>query len=205
MYGLTDQDLRIRDIAREFVETLMPYEVEAELAGGLLPKEVTAEHRARAIELGLYATNMPTSIGGPGCTALQQVLVQEQCGRVTNGLGWVMATPPQWWAEVATDDQLESWLLPPCAARSTRRTRSPRSSPGPTCRHCRPPRVETATSTSSTASSGTSPRSTWPTTSSSRRCCPTGARGRSRIAGRGSSLAGCGSRSHAAVFAQHRR
>ena len=112
MYGLTDQDLRIRDIAREFVETLMPYEVEAELAGGLLPKEVTAEHRARAIELGLYATNMPTSVGGPGCTALQQVLVQEQCGRVTNGLGWVMATPPQWWPEVATDDQLESWLLP---------------------------------------------------------------------------------------------
>ncbi len=112
MYGLTDEDLRIRDTARGFVETLMPYEVEAELAGGLLPKEITAEHRARAIELGLYATNMPPSVGGPGCTALQQVLVQEQCGRVTNGLGWVMATPPQWWPEVATEDHLKSWLLP---------------------------------------------------------------------------------------------
>ncbi len=112
MYGLTDEDLRIRDTARGFVETLMPYEVEAELAGGLLPKEITDEHLARAIELGLYATNMPPSVGGPGCTALQQVLVQEQCGRVTNGLGWVMATPPQWWPVVATDDHLESWLLP---------------------------------------------------------------------------------------------
>ncbi|MBS1696303.1 MAG: acyl-CoA dehydrogenase family protein [Actinobacteria bacterium] len=112
MYGLTEQDLRIRDTAREFVESLMPNEVEAELAGGILPKEVTAEHRSRAIELGLYATNMPTSVGGPGCTALQQVLVQEQCGRVTNGLAWVMATPPQWWPEVATDHQLERWLLP---------------------------------------------------------------------------------------------
>ena len=71
----------------------MPHEVEAELAGGMLPKELTAEHQARAIELGLYATNMPASVGGPGCTALQQVLVQEQCGRVTNGLGWVMAHP----------------------------------------------------------------------------------------------------------------
>ena len=55
---------------------------------------------------------MPTSVGGPGCTALQQVLVQEQCGRVTNGLAWVMATPPQWWADVATDYQRERWLLP---------------------------------------------------------------------------------------------
>ena len=112
MYGLTEQDRRIRDTAREFVETLMPHEVEAELAGGILPKELTAEHQARAIELGLYATNMPASVGGPGCTALQQVLVQEQCGRVTNGLGWVMATPPQWWVEVATDYQRERWLLP---------------------------------------------------------------------------------------------
>ncbi|WP_137145894.1 acyl-CoA dehydrogenase family protein [Mycolicibacterium sp. CR10] len=112
MYGLTDEDLRIRDTAREFVETLMPFEVEAELAGGMLPKEVLAEHRSRAIELGLYATNMPTSVGGPGCTALQQVLVQEQCGRVTNGLAWVMATPPQWWPEVATDYHREQWLLP---------------------------------------------------------------------------------------------
>jgi acyl-CoA dehydrogenase len=112
MYGLTEQDQRIRDTARAFVETLMPHEVEAELAGGILPKELTAEHQARAIELGLYATNMPASVGGPGCTALQQVLVQEQCGRVTNGLAWVMATPPQWWVEVATDYQRERWLLP---------------------------------------------------------------------------------------------
>lgn len=112
MYGLTDEDLQIRETAREFVESLMPFEVEAELAGGVLPKEVTAEHHARALALGLYATNMPTSVGGRGCTALQQILVQEQCGRVTNGLGWVMATPPQWWPEVASDHQLQRWLLP---------------------------------------------------------------------------------------------
>ncbi len=112
MYGLTAEDLRIRDTARDFVESLMPFEVEAELAGGVLPEDVVAEHRSRAIELGLYATNMPTAVGGPGCTALQQVLVQEQCGRVTNGLGWVMATPPQWWPEVATRYQVDTWLLP---------------------------------------------------------------------------------------------
>ena len=112
MYGLTDEDLRIRATARDFVESLIPLEVETELAGGVIPKEVAAEHQSRAIELGLYATNMPTSVGGPGCTALQQVLVQEQTGRATNGLGWVMHTPPQWWVDVATDHQRERWLLP---------------------------------------------------------------------------------------------
>lgn len=112
MYGLTAEDLRIRDTARDFVETLIPYEIEAEAAGGQLPKELTAAHHARAIELGLYATNMPTSVGGPGFTALQQVLVQEQVGRVTNAIAWVMHTPPQWWAEVATDYQKDRWLYP---------------------------------------------------------------------------------------------
>ena len=112
MYGLTAEDQRIRDTASAFAESLMPYEVEAEMAGGLLPKELTAQFHDRAIELGLYATNMPASVGGPGCTALQQVLVQEQVGRVTNGLAWAAHTPPQWWAEVATDYQRERWLLP---------------------------------------------------------------------------------------------
>lgn len=112
MYGLTADDQRIRDTAHDFANSLIPYEVEAELSGGQLPKELTAEFHVRAIELGLYATNIPASAGGVGCTALQQVLVQEQVGRVTNGLAWVMHTPPQWWVEVATEYQRERWLLP---------------------------------------------------------------------------------------------
>ena len=112
MYGLSDEDLRIRDTASAFAESLMPYEAEAEAAGGKMPKELTEKFQARAIELGLYATNIPKSAGGPGCTALQQVLVQEQVGCVTNGLAWVMHTPPQWWVDVATDHQRQRWLLP---------------------------------------------------------------------------------------------
>ena len=112
MYGLTAQDIEIRERAGAFVDSLIPYEVEAEMAGGYLPKELADQHHHRAIELGLYATNMPVSVGGPGFTALQQVLVQEQTGRATNALAWVMHTPPQWWAEVATDYQLQRWLLP---------------------------------------------------------------------------------------------
>ena len=112
MYGLSPEDLDLQARARAFSAELIPHELDAELNDGHLSPELTAAHLARAIDLGLYATNMPPSVGGPGCTSLQQVLVQEQAGRVTNALGWCMHTPPAWWPAVANDYQRERWLLP---------------------------------------------------------------------------------------------
>jgi acyl-CoA dehydrogenase len=112
MYGLTDADLEIQARARAFADELIPFEVEAELAGGALPADVTAKHAVRARELGLHATNMPAELGGGGCSTLQQVLVEEQMGRVTNALGWVAAFPPSWLPSVATPDQIERYVLP---------------------------------------------------------------------------------------------
>jgi acyl-CoA dehydrogenase len=112
MYGLSAEDREIQARARTFADELIPFEVEAEMNGGDLPKDVVAAHKARAIELGLYATNMATELGGGGCTSIQQVLVQEQVGRVTNALGWVAATPPSWLPAVATDYQLEKFVRP---------------------------------------------------------------------------------------------
>ena len=112
MTGLSQEDLEIRRRAREFTDALIPHEVETELADGAVPPELAGKLHRAALDSGLYAANMPTSVGGPGFTALQQVLVQEQVGRVTNGLAWCLHTPPQWWADVATQEQLERWLLP---------------------------------------------------------------------------------------------
>ena len=111
MYGLSAADEDIQARARAFADELIPFEVQAELEGGLAG-DVAAAHKKRAIELGLFATNMPRDLGGIGASALQQVLVQEQVGRVTNALGWVAATPPSWFPPVATDDQLERYLRP---------------------------------------------------------------------------------------------
>src|SRR3984885_7964435 len=111
MYGLSAADEDIQARARVFADELIPLEVQAELDGAL-PDDVTAAHKKRAIELGLFATNMPAALGGVGATALQQVLVQEQVGRVTNDLGGVGATPPSWFPPVATDDQVERYLRP---------------------------------------------------------------------------------------------
>ena len=110
---MTDEDRAIRDRARRFVdEELIPYEVEAEMAGGRLPDEVRAAHHRMAIELGLYAMNMPKELGGGGMSTFQQVLVSEQIGRVTNGLGWCVHTPAAWAPEVVTAEQLERWIVP---------------------------------------------------------------------------------------------
>jgi acyl-CoA dehydrogenase len=112
MHSLSEQDLDIQARARMFADELIPLEVDVEMADGEVPAEQEAKHTARAIELGLYAANMPKEVGGGGCTSLQQVLIQEQVGRVTNALAWVVATPPSWLPDVATPDQMERYVKP---------------------------------------------------------------------------------------------
>jgi acyl-CoA dehydrogenase len=107
------EDRAIQARARSFVEQeLIPYEVEAELNGGELPPEIVEQHERKARELGFGAITMPKELGGDGLTMFQQVLVQEQIGRVTNALGWVVHTPAAWLTTVATEHQLETWVKP---------------------------------------------------------------------------------------------
>ncbi len=112
MYQMTTEDLELQQSARAFVDDLIPYEAEAELNEGELPREVAQTMKARAKTSGLLATNMPKSLGGGGYSMFQQVLVQEQVGRATNGLAWMVSTPPQWWPEVATEFQTQRWIVP---------------------------------------------------------------------------------------------
>jgi alkylation response protein AidB-like acyl-CoA dehydrogenase len=112
MYGLSAEDLQIQETARSFADELIPLEVTAELNNGELPADVVAGHAKRARELGLHAANMPVELGGGGLSSLRQVLVQEQVGRVTNALAWVVGTPPSWLPAVATPYQLERFVLP---------------------------------------------------------------------------------------------
>ena len=112
MYGLTPDDLELQARARGFADELIPHEQYAEEHDGELPADVAHRLEARAVELGLTATNIPTELGGRGCSALQQVLVQEQGGRVTNALAWCLTTPPGWWPAVANDHQRETYLVP---------------------------------------------------------------------------------------------
>jgi alkylation response protein AidB-like acyl-CoA dehydrogenase len=110
---MTEDEREIQARARRFVdEELIPHEVEAEMHGGRLPDELRERHRRLAIELGLYAMNMPRELGGGGMTTFEQVLVSEQLGRVTNALGWCVHTPPAWAPKVVSAEQLERWIVP---------------------------------------------------------------------------------------------
>jgi len=110
---MSDADREIQERARRFVDDeLIPHEVEAEMQGGRLPDDVREKHHRMAIDLGLWAMNMPKELGGGGLSMFQQVLVSEQIGRVTNALGWCVHTPAAWAPAVVSAEQLERWIVP---------------------------------------------------------------------------------------------
>jgi alkylation response protein AidB-like acyl-CoA dehydrogenase len=102
----------LQERARAFVDELIPWEVEAEMNRGEIPDHARKEQREKARELGLTSINMSERLGGPGYSMLAQVLIQEQTGRVTNALGWVVSTGPSWIEDVATDHQIQTWIRP---------------------------------------------------------------------------------------------
>src|SRR6185295_939017 len=95
-FPMSEQDRRIQERARGFADELIPFEAEAEMNEGELPLDVVKRHHERVRELGFEAINMPKELGGQGFTTFQQVLVEEQMGRVTNALGWIIHTPAGW-------------------------------------------------------------------------------------------------------------
>ena len=65
-FCLTDEQQLVIKSTREFVEReLYPHEAEVERTG-VLRAELQRELKAKAIEAGLYAANMPADVGGGG-------------------------------------------------------------------------------------------------------------------------------------------
>ncbi len=93
-------------------EYLQPHEVEAELNGGVLPKEITKRNKARAIELGFSAIDAPKEWGGLELPMVEQVAIWEQLGRVTNALSWCFSEPQEWMFDACSKEQIETYILP---------------------------------------------------------------------------------------------
>ncbi|MGH8430082.1 MAG: acyl-CoA dehydrogenase family protein, partial [Solimonas sp.] len=65
-FALTEEQRMIVKTTRDFVENeLFPHEAEVERTGELR-KDLYEELKAKAIEAGLYAANMPAEAGGAG-------------------------------------------------------------------------------------------------------------------------------------------
>ncbi|GIU98216.1 MAG: butyryl-CoA dehydrogenase [Actinomycetota bacterium] len=113
-----EHDLELQRAARAFTdEVLVPLELPCELDGGLGPEQLAAARRA-VIERGFAAINHATADGGRGYDLFQQMLIEEQWGRATNGL-WDIPWRPAIPLARATEEQKERFLRP--AIRGERR------------------------------------------------------------------------------------
>src|ERR1700761_3983993 len=110
--SLTDDQRELRDRARTFVESvLVPLELEAEERGGQLPPETIDHIKQEAIAARLNGGRFAPEHGGQGWTMLEWFLVNEQFGRVTNGLHWHVPSAYNVLMQ-GTPEQIERYLLP---------------------------------------------------------------------------------------------
>jgi alkylation response protein AidB-like acyl-CoA dehydrogenase len=109
---LSAEHLSLQQRAREFVErVLRPLELTAEAAGGRLPDETVDQIKHEAIAARLQGGRMPPELGGQGWSMLEWFLVNEQLGRVTNGLHWHVPGVYNVWTE-ASPEQAQRYVVP---------------------------------------------------------------------------------------------
>ena len=127
---LTAGQLELQGRAREFVEhVLMPLELEAEGAGGRLPEATVVEIKRAAIAARLHGGRFAVEHGGQGWSMLEWFLVNEQFGRVTNGLHWHVPNAYNVLVQ-GTPEQIERYLAAGAAWRGRRRVRRHRGRRG---------------------------------------------------------------------------
>ena len=109
-FAYSNEQLELRERAAALAADMMVHEEACEEANGLSP-EVQAEVRERVLHYGLNAINMPAEWGGAGLGVLDQVIVQEQLGQLTNAI-WDMVWRPANALRACDEAQRERWLLP---------------------------------------------------------------------------------------------
>ena len=109
---LTPELLELQERARDFVErVLIPLENEAEEGGGELPDETVARIKQEAIAARLHGGRVPVEHGGQGWSMREWFVVNEQFGRVTNGLHWHVPNIYNVLLE-GTPEQIERYVVP---------------------------------------------------------------------------------------------
>ncbi len=85
----------IVDSVRTFVEQeLAPHEAEVDRTGEV-PDELAAQIKSKAIEMGLYAPNLPASIGGGGLDYKCLALMERELGKSSYGLHGYLHRPSE--------------------------------------------------------------------------------------------------------------
>ena len=110
-FELTTEQKMIVDTVRAFVENeLYPHEDEVERLDEV-PPALVQSIQAKAIEVGLYAANMPAELGGGGLDNFSITLMERELGRASYGLQMVVARPSNI-LRACEGKQIEEYLLP---------------------------------------------------------------------------------------------
>ena len=111
-FSLSDEQQLIIKTTRDFVENeLIPHEKEIEETG-VLREELHRELKAKAIDAGLYAANMPVDVGGGGLDTVAWVLYEKELGRTGYALHWSCVGRPSNILLACRGEQRERYLLP---------------------------------------------------------------------------------------------
>ncbi len=110
-FELSHEHTMLVDTVRAFIEAeLYPHEDMVERTDEI-PPELAAEIQAKAIEVGLYAANMPEELGGGGLDNFGVTLLERELGRASYGLQMLIARPSNI-LRGCTGSQIEEYLLP---------------------------------------------------------------------------------------------
>ncbi len=110
-FDLTQEQHLLVETARRFVEEeLYPHEREVERTGEVRP-ELRRQIIDRSLEMGLYAANMPTELGGGGLDPLSMCLLDRELGRANMALQYTVARPSNI-LQACVGRQREQYLFP---------------------------------------------------------------------------------------------
>jgi acyl-CoA dehydrogenase len=109
-FTYTTRQRELKERAASLTKVIMEYEDECEANNGLSPA-MHATLRQAVLDHGLQAINMPVEWGGAGLSILEQVIVQEELGRLTGAL-WDVVWRPANALRACTPAQRERYLVP---------------------------------------------------------------------------------------------
>ncbi len=110
-YQLSDEQTMLLDSLRAFlVAEVYPHEAVADRAGEV-PVELGEQIKAKAIEVGFYAANLPESVGGGGLDYASLGLFERELGKASYGLAGNIARPTELLL-ACEGDQIDKYLAP---------------------------------------------------------------------------------------------
>ncbi|MEE2774652.1 MAG: acyl-CoA dehydrogenase family protein [Pseudomonadota bacterium] len=105
-----ENELLLKTVRTFMEKEIFPFENEVDKAGEV-PKDLGKQIEKKSIELGLYAANLPQSVGGGGLSYNSMAILEREYGKTTHALHSWIGRPTEILL-ACEGDQIEKYLLP---------------------------------------------------------------------------------------------